>query len=373
MAFEQAVAVRNRLEHRVYTKALKPVFFKKDPEAVHDRIGKMGVVLGTNPVTRGVTRLLFGYRHESLEQVIHGMYFANPVGLAAGFDKNAKLTAILPHVGFGWMEVGSITARPCAGNPKPRLYRLPESQALVVNYGLMNDGADALYKRLHHRKFTVPVGTSLAPTNDEQTIDYHSAIADYLYSYKALANIGAYTTLNLSCPNTCNDQPFTDPAKLDELLRAVSEVKTAKPTFLKLSPDLTFERLDALLEVASHHNVAGVICSNLTKKRDNTAIKEKDLPPKGGISGKVVQGLSDNMIAHIARTWGKRFTIVGCGGVFTAEDAYRKICLGASLIQMVTGMIYEGPQVVSHINHGLAQLLQRDGLTLAEAVGKDLN
>ena len=271
------------------------------------------------------------------------------------------------------MEVGSVTARPCAGNPKPRLFRLPKSGALVVNYGLMNDGSDAISARLKHAAFAVPVGVSLAPTNDAQTMEYKEAIKDYLYSYKAFAQTGSYTTLNLSCPNTCNDQPFTDPAKLKELLEEVAQIPSKKPLFLKLSPDLPFDRLDQLLEVAVSGGVRGVICSNLTKKRDNSAIKEKDIPAKGGISGRVVGELSDQMIAHVARQWGKKLIIIGCGGVFTPEDAYRKIRLGATLIQMVTGMIYEGPQAISTINSGLVSLLKRDGFdSIHQAIGVDL-
>ncbi len=373
MATELFIQKRNQLERFVYTHVAKPFFFKRDPELVHDQIGSMGAALGKNVIGRNVTRAFFGYTHPMLVQKITGIDFANPVGLAAGFDKNARLIGILPEVGFGWMEIGSVTARPCAGNPKPRLFRLPESGALVVNYGLMNDGCDAISSRIAEDEFMLPVGTSLAPTNDAKTMDYKEAIADYLYSYEKFAYIGAYTTLNLSCPNTCNDQPFTDPTKLKELLDAVAKVPTNKPLFLKLSPDLPFAKLDQLLAVAKAGGVTGVICSNLTKNRNNSAIKEKVLPEKGGISGHVVSELSDKMIAHVARQWGKSFTIVGCGGVFTAEDAYRKIRLGASLIQMVTGMIYEGPQVVSSINCGLVTLLHRDGFSsIQDAVGVDL-
>lgn len=373
MILDPIIATRNTVERFFYKKVAKPFFFKRDPEDVHDRVTSLGARLGRSSLTRGVTSLLFSYRNPALTQKLHGITFTNPVGLAAGFDKNARLTSILPSVGFGWAEIGSITARPCAGNPKPRLHRLPKSEALVVYYGLMNDGCDVVRERLLHAKARIPLGTSIAPTNDELTSDYQRAIDEYVHSYEKLAEVGSYTTLNLSCPNTCNDQPFTDPEKLGELLAAVRKVRSKKPLFLKLSPDLSMENLDALLAVAKKHGVDGVICTNLLKNRENVVFKDEKVPPKGGISGRVVQAQSDAMIEHIATRWGTTFTIVGCGGVFSAEDAYRKIGLGASLIQMITGMVFEGPQVVSSINQGLAALLRRDGFSsISEAVGKDL-
>ena len=365
--------IRGTIAHRLYTGVLKPALFQLDPELVHDRISSFGVLLGMNSVTRAATKLSFAYQNDILGQTIHGIRFANPIGLAAGFDKNAKLTQILPSVGFGWMEVGSITARLCAGNTGKRLHRLPKSKSLVVNYGLMNDGADAVFDRLRNLEFEIPVGTSIAPTNDQETADYRMAIEDYSYSYRKLANVGSYTTLNLSCPNTCHDQPFIDTKKLDELLAVIQKIPTQKPIFIKLSPDLTFKAVDELLAVAKKHGVAGVICTNLTKKRDQAKIKDNDVPIRGGLSGKLVGEQSDALIAHVAKAWGKTFTLVGCGGVFSAGDAYRKIRLGASLIQLITGMIYEGPQLIGQINQGLAELLRRDGFnSISEAVGVDV-
>ena len=367
------IEVRGKIFQRLYTGALKPALFRLDPELVHDRISSLGVLLGTNLATRTATKLSFAYQNAVLRQTIQGIRFANPIGLAAGFDKNAKLTQILPSVGFGWMEVGSITARLCAGNNGKRLHRLPKSKSLVVNYGLMNDGVDAVLDRLKNLKFEIPVGTSIAPTNDQEAADYRMAIEDYSYSYQQLAHVGSYTTLNLSCPNTCHDQPFVDPKKLDELLMAVKKIPTHKPIFIKLSPDLAFAAVDELLTVAKKYGVAGVICTNLTKKRDPEKIKDGDVPERGGLSGGLVREQSDALISHVFKTWGNTFTIVGCGGVFSAEDAYRKIRLGASLIQLITGMVYEGPQLIGQINQGLVELLHRDGFnSISEAVGMDV-
>lgn len=372
MSTDNIVNLRNRLEQLFYLYLLKPILFRQDPEKVHDRFTKVGARLGRTWIGRRLTGLCFGYANPSLEQEIKGIRFKNPIGLAAGFDKNAKLVDIMPAVGFGWMEIGSITARPCLGNQTPRLHRLPKSQALVVNYGLMNDGVDRIAKKLEKQAFQFPVGTSLAPTNDAQTADYRAAIQDYLDSYQKLKSIGAYTTLNLSCPNTCNDQPFANPKHLQELLVEIGKIPSQKPLFLKLSPDFSIGQLDDLLSVAAKHGVDGVICTNLTKDRKNDLILDQNLPAQGGISGKVLNQKSDAIIAHVAKAWGKQFVIVGCGGVFTAEDAYRKIRLGASLIQLVTGLIYQGPQSISQINLGLVRLLKRDGFSsVDQAVGVD--
>jgi dihydroorotate dehydrogenase len=187
-----------------------------------------------------------------------------------------------------------------------------------------------------------------------------------------MEKMGEYVTVNISCPNTHGGQPFVEPHKLDYLLDILDEIPTTKPVFVKLSPDMSPRELDTLLDVLKNHRVHGIICTNLTKNRSNKHIKDNFVPEKGGMSGKVVQDMSDRMLAHIFRREGKRFVLVGCGGVFTAEDAYKKIKLGASLVQMITGMIFEGPQVISEINRGLVELLQRDGYTtITQAIGVD--
>ncbi|MBU6389149.1 quinone-dependent dihydroorotate dehydrogenase, partial [Patescibacteria group bacterium] len=246
---------RNSIEHAAYTRLLKPYFFRRDPELVHNRMLQLGERLGKGVVGRAVTAGMFRYSHPSLEQTVRGIRFANPIGLAAGFDKNARLLDILPMVGFGFVEVGSITARPYAGNPAPRLYRLPVSRSLVVNYGLMNDGSEMIARRLAGRQYSVPVGISLAPTNDDGTAEFRAAIDDYLVSYQRFAKIGDYTTLNLSCPNTCHDQPFTAADRLDELLTELDKIDCSKPIFLKISPDLPMERVRQLIKTARNRKV----------------------------------------------------------------------------------------------------------------------
>jgi dihydroorotate dehydrogenase len=366
-----AVGTHTRIIAGLYGRVLKPLLFTADPEDVHDRFTNVGEMLGTTEAGRAITRALFGYDHPMLRSTVRGMTFANPVGLAAGFDKNARLLNILPEVGFGFEEIGSVTGRPCAGNPRPRLWRLPKSEALTVYYGLKNDGADAISDRLRNRTFRYPVGISAAKTNDKETADPDKAVADYAHVVSRFRGIGDYLTINISCPNTFGGEPFTDPVLLDRLLTEVDGLAD-KPVFLKLAVDLPTQQLDEIIEVCSRHRIDGFVCSNLTKNRANMRIADADVPSKGGISGKPVQALSDEQIRYIYRRTAGKYTIIGVGGIFSAEDAYRKIKLGASLVQLITGMIFRGPQLIGEVNRGLVELLKRDGYrSITEAVGAD--
>ncbi len=360
----------------LYQTVFKRVAFLLDPEFVHDRVLFFGKLLGKFQLTRKLAHALFSFQHESLSQKILGIQFPNPIGLSAGFDKNAELLNILPNVGFGFAEVGSITGEPCEGNPKQRLWRLPKSKSLLVNYGLKNDGAEAIAARLTHNHQLnpprFPVGISVAKTNNQATCQDQVGILDYAKAFRAFAQIGSYTTINISCPNTFGGQPFTDPLRLDNLLTELDKIETTKPTFVKLSPDLNNGDVDSLLEVIVKHKVQGIICSNLTKNRNNPKIVETNFPAVGGFSGKVVEDLSNKLITHVYKKTNGKLVIIGSGGVFSAEDAYKKIKLGASLIQLITGMIFEGPQLIGEINQGLVKLLEKDGFSnISQAVGAD--
>lgn len=350
----------------------KPLFFAQDPEIVHDRMCHMGEFLGEHALMRGLTGACFAFSHPVLVQDLQGIHFANPIGLAAGFDKNARLTQILPVVGFGFEEVGSITGEPCEGNPKPRLWRLPKSRGLVVYYGLKNDGCEVISRRLSKQRFVFPIGVSIAKTNSQATCDTDTGIADYTKAFRAFLEIADYFTVNISCPNAFGGQPFTTPDRLDLLLAEIDKIPTSKPIFIKLPPDLSFDELDALLAVSDKHRIHGFILGNLTKKYDRPEIMQDEMAKitHGGISGKPTFQASNELIAHLYRTTRGRYTIIGCGGVFSAEDAYEKIRQGASLVQLITGMIFEGPQLIGEINRGLVRLLQRDGYTnIAQAIG----
>ncbi len=366
------VHLRNKAIHTLYTRALKPLFFRHDPEFIHDQMTRAGILLGLTPVGKMLTKSLFGYEHPMLEQHVLGIHFKNPIGLSAGFDKNAVLTDIMPHVGFGFEEVGSITGYPCAGNPKPRLWRLPKSKGLVVYYGLKNEGCEIIAKRLSKKHFKIPLGISVAMTNCKENVELSKAIEDYAKAFRTLEPYASYITVNISCPNTEGGQPFVDHVKLDALLTHLDKIPTKKPIFIKLSPDMADHELDRVLDVARSHRVQGIICTNLTKKRVNPKILDSKVPHVGGMSGKTVEDLSDKLLSYIYKREGKRFVLVGSGGVFSAEDAYRKIRKGATLIQLITGMVFEGPQVISEINYGLVRLLKRDGFkSVSEAIGVD--
>lgn len=369
--YEAATAFRDHITGFCYRSTLKPAFFRRDPEAMHERMTALGRFLGRRGFLRRATAALFSYAHPALRQTINGIQFQNPVGLAAGFDKDAELVDILPAVGFGFMEVGSITGEPCEGNVRPRLWRLPKSKGLIVYYGLKSKGCERIAAQLFNRQFAIPIGTSVAKTNSPATVPLEAGVADYAKAFRALAHIGQYTTVNISCPNAFGGEPFVESSRLDALLARLDKIPTAKPAFLKLPPGLAAAELDAILAVAGRHRIAGFICTNLAKDRRNAGIVDP-LPERGGISGKPLAAFADETIRQVyGRTKGQ-YTIIGCGGIFSAEDAYRKIRLGASLVQLITGMIFEGPQLISEINRGLVRLLKRDGFkNISEAVGAD--
>lgn len=357
----------------MYQGVAKPFFFRQDPEEVHDRLCSVGEALGGNRVIgRPLLRALFAYEHPMLHSTVCGIHFPNPVGLSAGFDKNARLIPTIAAVGFGFEEVGSITGEPCLGNPKPRLWRLPESKGLIVYYGLKNDGCETIARRLRHQTFPIPVGTSIAKTNSADTVSLEAGIADYKKAFQEFVDIGDYFTINISCPNAFGGEPFSDPERLHALLMVLDAVPTRKPIFLKLAADLATKEVDAVVAVADRHRVHGFILTNLTKNRSNPFIHKNELEHvgKGGISGKPLTGSSNTLISHLYQTVGKQYAIIGVGGIFSAEDAYEKIKRGASLVQLITGMIYEGPQLIGEINRGLVRLLQQDGFEhIQQAVG----
>ena len=366
--------IKHKLIGTAYKHVLKPIFFKFDPEFVHDKMTNSGHLLGTNVVTKKLTSSVFNHKNKSLVQVVDGVEYANPVGLSAGFDKNAKLTNILEHVGFGFTEIGSVTYNPYAGNPKPRLYRLKKSKGLVVYYGLKNDGVKNIAERIKKASAgKLILGISIAKTNAEYTSTEEGGIQDYFDCLKYLEdnNIGHYYTINISCPNTFGGEPFTTEEKLDKLLNKLSEVKTSKPIYIKMPINLPIEEFDKLLKVAVKYKINGVVIGNLTKVKDSDLIKDT-IPEhvKGGISGKPTEKLCNELISYTYKNYGKQLTIIGVGGIFSAHDAYEKIKRGSTLLELITGMIFEGPQLIGEINHGLAELLKKDGYSnISQAIG----
>ena len=347
---------------QIYKNVLKPIFFKMDPEDVHNRMTRLGVLLGKTALGRGLTSGLFYFDHPALHNTVAGIAFKNPVGLAAGFDKNAQLYKILPEIGFGHAELGSITGQPCLGNPRPRLFRLPKEKSILVNYGLYNKGAEAIPHRLANVKFKIPIGFSVAKANDP-SLGLEEGIQDYRKAYLHMHPLGAYTTINVSCPNTSDGITYQDPHKLDMLLKAIAKEKHLKPVFLKIKSDFTNAELAEVVDIAEKHPwVTGFIISNLRTNRNGLKTSKEQLDhlsARGALSGLPVQEQSNKAISFVSKQTKK--TIIGCGGIFTGKDAYDKIKNGASLVQLVTALIYEGPTVISRINRELVDLLQKNG------------
>lgn len=372
---ETIISIRNSVLSFCYKNFLKPIFFLQDPETVHDRATNIGILLGSNPLTRVGIKILFSYSNPMLVQTIAGICFKNPVGLAAGFDKDAHLVGILPSLGFGFEEIGSITGEYCYGNPKPRLWRLPDARSIIVYYGLKNQGAQILAARLQKNKnyFQIPIGISAAKTNCSETVPLEAGIADYVKVLRNFRDIGDYYAINISCPNSYGGTDFANPKKLEKLFQTMKKEQLfCKPIFLKLSPDLSFKELDTIIAISLKYKITGLIASNLIKEKQHAQLSPAEIERwrKGGLSGKPVKPYALAQVRHIYKKTKGKLVVIGCGGIFTAEDAYDYICNGATLVQLITGMIFQGPQVISEINQGIVRLLKKDGFSnIADAIG----
>lgn len=303
-----------------------------------------------------------------LAQTYHCIDFANPIGLSAGFDKNGEIVPTIAALGFGFTEVGSVTAKKCAGNPRPWFYRLPKTGSMVVNAGLANDGSKTIIKRLNQNSSKAidgfPAILSVAKTNSSKVVSIKAGIADYVTTIKHAKNqnIIKMIELNISCPNAYGGEPFTTPEHLEHLLNAVDRVGITQPIYVKMPVDLSWGAFRNLLDVITRHRVSGVTIANLAKNRDTIALKDY-LPDKvpGNLSGKPTLQPSNELIRRTYLSYGDKLTIIGVGGIFSADDAYMKIRLGASLVEVLTGMIFNGPQLAAEINDGLSRLIEHDG------------
>lgn len=366
------IGLRNLLL-RVLYRIARPLIFLMDPEDAHYMFKKVGVFMGSNPLTRGLTGLLFDYNHASLKTKVDGIEYRNPVGLSAGFDKDGELTKIYPSIGFGLAELGSFTGEVCPGNPGKRLFRMVKSKSILVWYGLNNQGAEKISSRLQGTNFgRLKVGINAAKSNITPEFDLQESIEDYTKTMSLFKDIGDYYTINISCPNTQDGEPFVDPSNLDALLVAVNEYRVeGRPIYVKLAADLELEEINTIVDKCVEHNIDGVVLTNLAKPAFNQEYVKEELPyHKGAMSGLPLQRISTNVIRHVYRRTRGELTIIGVGGVFTAKDAYEKITSGASLLHMITTMIFDGPQNINEINRGLVKLLKADGFnSIEEAVG----
>ena len=375
------VGLRNKIMWLGF-RAIRPLIFLMEPEQAHYSLKRVGVLLGSNPVTKWLTALLMDYNHKSLAITVDGIDYRNPVGLSAGFDKDGELTKIYPSIGFGLAELGSFTGEICPGNPGKRLFRMIKSKAIVVWYGLNNEGAETISKRLAKEDFgRLRVGINAANSNLTPEFDLEMSINDYLKTMKLFKDIGDYYDVNISCPNTQDGEPFVDKKNLDALLTRINEEIrpiSDKPIYVKLAADMTLDEINTIVDGCVEHGMDGVVCTNLAKPQYNSEHRPEEYPTvdgrlpkgKGAMSGLPLQRISTNVIRHVYRRTRGKLTIIGVGGIFTAKDAYEKITSGASLLHMITTMIFDGPQNINEINRGLVKLLKKDGFeTMAEAVG----
>lgn len=359
----------------IYRQVIKRILFLIDPEVVHTNSTHAGEWLGTNSFAKKFLSSIFVKNNSILKQSIAGITFENPIGLAAGFDFEAKLTQILPSIGFGFETIGTITNSAYEGNPRPMLGRLPKSKSLMVYKGFKNDGAKAVSVKLSKLKYKFPLGISIGRTNSTELKTQEQSVEDIKTAFKVFeaANISnAYYEMNISCPNLFGDITFYPPKNLGELLTMLDSLNLSKPVFVKMPIGESNEDTLKMLEVISQHKIAGVIFGNLQKNRAHPLLDPVEVAkfPKGNFSGKLTFERSNELISLAYKNYKDKLVIIGCGGIFTVEDAYLKIKLGASLVQLITGMIYEGPQLAAEINRKLPELLAIDGYkTLAEAVG----
>jgi dihydroorotate dehydrogenase len=347
----------------LYKKVLKPILFKLDAEFVHDAFVQLGHQAGKWKLGRWLVASAYRYKGPSVAKTVDGIEYLTPVQLAAGFDYNGKLAHVLDCVGFGGEEIGSVTARVCEGNEKPRLKRMIKSRALVVYKGLKNDGVEAIIERLKITKKPKGFvwGISIAKTNDAQSADMEAGIEDYCYSFRRLneEQIGDFYTINISCPNVHGGESFTTPEMLRPLLTKLKEIPTDKPVYIKMPINLPWDSFDELLTVIDSFPIQGVVIGNLNKDyQDADYPEEAPENYRGGLSGKVCQKLSTDLIRKTREKWKDRFTIIGCGGILTVPDAMDKLEAGADLLQLITGMIFEGPHLMKDISKAMSEKLE---------------
>lgn len=333
----------------MYKSLIRPILFKFDPEEVHYFTFSL---LKNFPFLAKIF-LPKPIEDKKLEREVFGLKFKNPVGLAAGFDKDAKMFSELSELGFGFIEIGTLTPKPQDGNPKKRLFRLKEDSAIINRMGFNNGGVDAAVERLKNNK-NVLIGGNIGKNKITANED---AVNDYIICFEKLFPVVDYFVVNVSSPNTPNLRALQEKEPLTKLLSELqkrnAEKEKQKPILLKIAPDLTDEQLLDIIDIVNETKIAGVIATNTTLSREGLVSSNKD--ETGGLSGKPLTKRSTEVIRFLSEKSGKAFPIIGVGGIHSAEDALEKLEAGASLIQLYTGFIYEGPQLIHDINKKLLE------------------
>ena len=365
----------------LYSRILRPILFRLPAESAHElATTALNLVLQPTTIRDFVQRqnqiTAFGKLNR------FGLKFENPIGLAAGFDKNGTSAQALSALGFGFVEVGTVTSEAQPGNPQPRLFRLPEDRALINRLGFNNCGAARLAGNIRRRRPGCALGVNIGKS---RRVAIEDAIPDYLKSFDAVYEVADYIAINVSSPNTPGLRELQQAERLRDLLGALQRRNTelaqaqsigSKPVLLKIAPDLNESQIESIIEVALRANISGIIATNTTVRRDGlrTSAAEVQTCGEGGLSGAPLREWSNQVISLVYRLTRGDLPIIGVGGIFTAEDAWDKICAGASLIQLYTGFVYEGPGIAKRINEGLFEILQREGFnSIDDAVGCRVN
>jgi len=348
-----------------YTLA-KPLLFRLPAETAHGLVGRGLRAAQDTPVADAMAAR-YTVDDPRLETEVFGQTFPNPVGVAAGFDKNAEMPRALAALGFGHVEVGGVTAEAQPGNPRPRLFRLREDEALVNRMGFNNEGADAVGDRLDREPHPgVPLGVNIGKSKSTPLED---APADYRYTYERVADAGDYFVVNVSSPNTPDLRELQNREPLTDILTELQDAGAA-PLLVKFSPDLHREVIADGLDLAEELGLDGVVATNTTTERPET-LRSPEAGERGGLSGKPIEERATETVRFVAER--TDLPVIGVGGVASAEDAYRKIRNGASVVQLYTALVYEGPALAREINQGILERLERDGFDSVEAaVGADL-
>lgn len=346
---------------------LRPLLFSLPAETAHELTHGLGTAIAETPIETLLARQ-YSVVDERLTIRAFDRTFSNPIGVAAGFDKNARIPGLLSSLGFGHVEIGAVTARPQAGNPRPRMFRLPSDEAIVNRMGFNNEGADRIADRLDRSSSaSMPLGVNLGKSKGVPATD---APADYRYTYDRLAAHGDFFVVNVSSPNTPGLRELQERDRLDRIVTELLDAG-ATPLLVKISPDLADPAIEDVLAVVNERDLDGVIATNTSVKRSPT-LQDPNRIEDGGLSGRPIEPQATAVVRFVAER--TAVPVIGVGGVFTAEDAYRKIRAGASLVQLYTGIVYRGPGVAREINRGLSELLERDGYDrIEDAVGADHN
>lgn len=340
----------------MYKLLLRPIFFLFDPERIHHFTFFLIKFTSKIPGIPAVFRALYNVHDKKLERNLFGLKFKNPVGLAAGFDKNAILYNELSNFGFGFIEIGTVTPKGQPGNPKKRLFRLKEDKGIINRMGFNNEGLEAVIEQLKNNKGRLIIGGNIGKNTATKPEDYTK---DYLECFNALHPYVDYFVLNVSCPNVGSHAKLNDKAYLEELISDVQKANTnfekPKPILLKIAPDLNDGQLDEIIDLVRDTNLDGVIASNTSVDRTGLkASKERlDIIGNGGLSGQPIKDKSTRVIKYLSEKSNKDFPIIGVGGIHSANDALEKIEAGADLVQIYTGFIYEGPGLIKRINKTL--------------------